>query len=137
MIRIFRNAWGARLAMMLGVGLAFAAVGTACKKDDKKADSATGDKGDKAADKAGKGDKTSDNKPGVMPKETSDDLSLIPLDSELVLGLNFAQLQQSALWKQFVEPKLTGSNEMTKSSSLWPAISFASMSTTLPTPWVG
>ena len=29
------------------------------------------------------------------------------------------------------------SNEMTNSSSLWPAISFASMSTTLPTPWVG
>ena len=34
-----------------------------------------------------------------------DDLSLLPADSEMVLGLNFAQLQQSALWKQFA-PKL-------------------------------
>lgn len=34
-----------------------------------------------------------------------DDLSLLPADSEMVMGLNFAQLQQSALWKQFA-PKL-------------------------------
>ncbi len=34
-----------------------------------------------------------------------DDLSLLPADSEMVMGLNFAQLQQSALWKQF-SPKL-------------------------------
>jgi hypothetical protein len=31
----------------------------------------------------------------------SDDLSLLPADSEMVMGLNFAQLQQSALWKQY------------------------------------
>lgn len=30
-----------------------------------------------------------------------DDLSLIPVDSEMVIGLNFGQLQQSALWKQY------------------------------------
>src|SRR5262245_48187077 len=35
----------------------------------------------------------------------ADDLSLLPADSEIVMGLNFAQLQQSALWKQFA-PKL-------------------------------
>jgi hypothetical protein len=34
-----------------------------------------------------------------------DDLSLLPADSEIVLGLNFAQLQKSALWQQFA-PKL-------------------------------
>ena len=34
-----------------------------------------------------------------------DDLALIPADSEIVIGLNFAQLQQSALWKQFA-PKI-------------------------------
>ena len=34
-----------------------------------------------------------------------DEVSLIPADSEMVIGLNFAQLQQSALWKQFA-PKL-------------------------------
>jgi hypothetical protein len=36
---------------------------------------------------------------------SGDDLSLLPADSEVVLGLNLAQLQQSALWKQFA-PKL-------------------------------
>jgi hypothetical protein len=34
------------------------------------------------------------------------DLALLPVDSELVLGLNFSQLQTSALWKQFVEPMM-------------------------------
>jgi hypothetical protein len=36
----------------------------------------------------------------------ADDLSLLPVDSELVLGLDFQQLQSSSLWKQFVEPQL-------------------------------
>ena len=35
-----------------------------------------------------------------------DDLSLLPVDSELVAGLDFQQLQTNALWKQFVEPQL-------------------------------
>jgi hypothetical protein len=35
----------------------------------------------------------------------TDDVALIPADSDVVVGLNFAQLQQSALWKQFA-PKL-------------------------------
>ena len=34
-----------------------------------------------------------------------EDLALLPADSEMVMGLNFAQLKQSALWKQF-SPKL-------------------------------
>jgi hypothetical protein len=34
-----------------------------------------------------------------------DDLALLPADSEIVIGLNFAQLEQSALWKQFA-PKI-------------------------------
>lgn len=111
MIRIFRNAWSARLAMVAGLGLAFGIAGTACKKDDKKADTAAGDK---AADK---GDKAAakDDKAGVAPaKATGDDLSLIPVDSELVLGLNFSQLTQSALWKQFVEPAILNSAETAK-----------------------
>ena len=112
MIRIFRNAWSARLAMIAGLGLAFGVAGTACKKDDKKADTATGDKG--AADKGG--DKAADKAeaPAGAPKVTGDDLALIPVDSELVLGLNFSQLTQSALWKQFVEPALMNSASMTK-----------------------
>ena len=34
-----------------------------------------------------------------------DAVALIPADSEMVIGLNFAQLEQSALWKQYA-PKL-------------------------------
>ncbi len=35
-----------------------------------------------------------------------DDLSLLPVDSEMVGGLDFQQLQASQLWKQFVGPML-------------------------------
>jgi hypothetical protein len=78
MVRI-RHGW-------LIIGLALAVV-AACKKEDK-SDTATGDK---ATEKT---------------RPSGEDLSLLPLDSELVLGVNFAQVQQSGLWKQFVEPKL-------------------------------
>lgn len=37
----------------------------------------------------------------------TDDLSLLPVDSELVAGLDFQQLQSSALWKSLVEPQLS------------------------------
>ncbi len=36
----------------------------------------------------------------------NDDLSLLPVDSEMVGGLDFQQLQASALWKQFVGPMM-------------------------------
>ncbi len=40
----------------------------------------------------------------------TDDLSLLPVDSELVAGLDFQQLQSSALWRTMIAPKLmTGS----------------------------
>lgn len=42
---------------------------------------------------------------------SSDDLSLLPVDAEMVLGINVAQVQQSALWKQFVEPKIMASSD--------------------------
>lgn len=41
------------------------------------------------------------------PAPATDDLSLLPVDAELVLGLDFQGLQQSALWKKFVEPFLS------------------------------
>jgi hypothetical protein len=45
--------------------------------------------------------------PPPVPKvAASDDLSLLPVDSELVGGLDFAQLQTSMLWKQYVGPLL-------------------------------
>jgi hypothetical protein len=85
----------------LGLTLALLVMG-ACKKDEKKADPATGDtaaqKADGTAEKAMGG--------GVAMAVAAEDLSLLPLDSELVLGINVGQIQQSALWKQFVEPKM-------------------------------
>ena len=38
--------------------------------------------------------------------EVVDPRTLLPLDSEIVMGLNFSQLQTSALWKKFVEPQM-------------------------------
>ncbi|MEO8699720.1 MAG: hypothetical protein ABI867_06735 [Kofleriaceae bacterium] len=40
------------------------------------------------------------------PAAATDDLSLLPVDSEMVAGLDFQSLQTSQLWKQFVEPML-------------------------------
>ncbi|HEY0477458.1 MAG TPA: hypothetical protein VGD37_08025 [Kofleriaceae bacterium] len=83
MVRI-RHGW---LVVMLGLGLL-----AACKKDDK---SSPAPGGDKTAETSAQG--------GAA---TGDDLSYLPVDSELVLGMNVSQLRQSSLWKQFVEPKL-------------------------------
>lgn len=82
-------------SLALALALAF----VACKKDEKKSDPAGGDK---TAEKGG----TGGGGAAAGAAATSEDLSLLPLDSELVLGINFAQVQSSALWKQFVEPKL-------------------------------
>lgn len=77
------------VALGLGAG--------ACKKNEEnKAAGAGTTAGDKAALGGGGG--------GAVAA-AGDDLSLLPADSEMVMGLNFAQLQQSALWKQFA-PKL-------------------------------
>src|SRR6478735_9205059 len=78
-------------ALSIGVG--------ACKKKDeaKKTDQTQPAGGDKANPVTAT--------PSVVNQAGGDDLSLLPADSEMVMGLNFAQLQQSALWKQF-SPKL-------------------------------
>lgn len=96
-----RHGW---LVAALAIGL----VG-ACKKDEKKAEGGSGETKtaptttDKVAEKpAGQ----TAEAPAPAAAATGDDLSLLPVDSEMVLGLNFAQLQQSALWKKFVEPQL-------------------------------
>jgi len=80
MLRI-RHGW---LVVMLAVSAV-----SACKKDEKSDPSAPGG-GDKA----------------TSATAAVDDLSLLPVDAELVLGINAAQIQQSALWKQLVEPAL-------------------------------
>jgi hypothetical protein len=78
------------VALGLGAG--------ACKKKEEKKGEAT------TAEKAGENPVTK-GVGGAALAAGADDLSLLPADSEMVMGLNFAQLQQSALWKQFA-PKL-------------------------------
>jgi hypothetical protein len=89
-----------RIRHVVVLGLALA-LGAACSKDEKKTATAPGDK---VAEK---------DKPS-SPAAAVDDLTLLPLDSELVLGINFAQVQQSALWKQFIEPKMMGAEAQAK-----------------------
>jgi hypothetical protein len=100
MVRIHRG-W-----LVAAVALSFSVA--ACKKSEKKSETPTPT--DKTAEKgstttepgAGKAVPT----PGATANGANDDLSLLPVDSEIVMGLNFTQLQQSSLWKKFVEPKL-------------------------------
>jgi hypothetical protein len=80
------------LAAIAALGL----VAGACKKNENKG-AGTG-----SATATTGGDKTSATPVAVAG---GDDLALLPVDSELVMGLNFAQLQQSALWKQY-SPKI-------------------------------
>jgi hypothetical protein len=78
MVRI-RQRWSIVLVgLVLGLGL------VACKKDG-----AAG-----SEDKAGVGG------------AGGGDLAMLPGDSDVVFGVNLGQIQQSGLWKQFVEPKL-------------------------------
>ncbi len=76
--------------------------------------------------------KADDAKGGGGGGATGDDVALIPADSEVVFGLNFAQLQQSALWKQY-SPKLMAkmSDKLTQFQAACgfdPMTSFKSMS---------
>ena len=103
MVRI-RHGW---LVAALAIGFSTGA----CKKDEKKTPATGGEAkpGDVPAEKPAE-------KPGPMASvaavvtqgvnPNATDLALLPVDSEVVLGLNFAQLQKSALWKKFAEPAL-------------------------------
>ena len=53
-----------------------------------------------------KGDKVQPAEKPALATGDKDDLSLIPVDAEAVIGVNWVQLQQSPLWKQFVEPEM-------------------------------
>lgn len=48
---------------------------------------------------------------GAMTKSQSDDLSLLPVKSEVVLGINFAQMQGGQLWKDNVAPQIAKNME--------------------------
>jgi hypothetical protein len=98
------------LVAALAIGLA----GGACKKDD------AAKPADKTADTTKPADKTTDKPadPGMAKpadkmvastpsvNANASDLALLPLDSEVVMGLNWAQLQKSELFTKFVAPKL-------------------------------
>jgi hypothetical protein len=49
---------------------------------------------------------TLSNHTAAAPRHATSDLALLPVDSDMVVGVNFAQLQHSQLWQQFVAPKL-------------------------------
>lgn len=89
-----------------GLLVALVALGlsaSACKKKEENK-AGTGTTTEQKADPAGGGGAATNpvTKPtGAGAIVGADDLSLLPADSEIVVGLNFAQLQQSALWKQF------------------------------------
>jgi hypothetical protein len=68
----------------IGAALAIALFAS-CKKDDKAGTSS----GDQAGDKGG---------------AASEDLSLLPADADVVIGINFDQIQHSPLYKKFIEP---------------------------------
>jgi len=55
---------------------------------------------------------------GGVAGAVGDDLALLPVDSEAVIGINFAQLSQSALWKQYVAPKISTAPGMDKFKAL-------------------
>jgi hypothetical protein len=90
-------------ATVLASGLVLAG---ACKKDEKKAEPAASDK--TATDpKVAEKPTAEKAAPAVAPIGAgADDLALLPVDSEAVMGINFSQLQASPLWKKFVEPQM-------------------------------
>ena len=89
-----------RTRWLVAIAALSLAAGACKKKEENKA----GTTGSATAPKAGENPVTKPAPSGAAIAG-ADDLSLIPADSDIVLGLNFSQLQQSALWKQF-SPKL-------------------------------
>jgi hypothetical protein len=93
-----RTGWLVAVAALgLGIG--------ACKKKDDKAGAAAGSATATGSAAAAAQAVTPDKGAPVTATVSGDDLSLLPANSDVVIGLNFSQLQQSALWKQFA-PKL-------------------------------
>jgi hypothetical protein len=89
-----------RIGWLVAVAALSLGVGACKKKDEAKKTDQTG----QTAPAGDKGNPVTAT-PSAVNMAAGDDLSLLPADSEMVMGLNFAQLQQSALWKQF-SPKL-------------------------------
>jgi hypothetical protein len=52
------------------------------------------------------------------PAAATDDLSLLPLDSEIVLGVDVTQLSHSEVWQKYITPKLTKFDGLQKFKAL-------------------
>src|SRR5690242_12907506 len=107
MVRIRSGSLVALIALSLGAA--------ACKKSDSnkpsadKTAEATKAGGSAATDKGG-GPAPAPVAGGAISGAAGQDLALLPVDSDVVLGINFAQIRGSALWKDLVEPKLEKSD---------------------------
>lgn len=82
--------------------LAISLTGVACKKDKKEEGKGTTTAADQAAPGAGK-----------KVESPKDDLSLIPVDAEMVIGVKASQLFGSPLWKQYVQPQMEKEKDFT------------------------
>ena len=105
MVRIRSGSLVALVALSLGAA--------ACKKSDNKSPAAAGATGSGSAQTpapAAGGAATAPAAGGSISGTTGQDLALLPVDSDVVVGINFAQIRSSELWKEFVEPKLDKSD---------------------------
>jgi len=90
-------------------------IAAACskKEGEKPADKPADQPAEKPADKpADPGVKpTTPDVPATPPAKIKqatnvDDLGLLPVDSEMVVGVNIAQIQTSPMWKDFLAPRV-------------------------------
>jgi hypothetical protein len=67
--------------------------------------------------------------PPIAAHPPASDLALIPVDSDAVVGINFAQLQKSPLWKQYMTPVIANISGVTTFQELCGFDPFASLQT--------
>jgi len=96
------------------LALALATMSACKKEEEKKAESGGSDKGTTAEKGGDIGKAMGGGGQPLQAVPASADLDMIPVDSEVVAGLNFAQLQQSALWQKNIMPNLAKGDFLAK-----------------------
>ncbi len=98
------------MARRLIVGLLFVA---ACSKSDAPAEKKSADK---PAETTAEKPVTPEVAPPAKVKQAtnSDDLGKLPIDSDMVLGVNVAAVQASPLWKDFIAPRVMSGDVVAK-----------------------